>query len=109
MAYFHEKLQEEIIQQDTAAHQQEIAEQLHPSPQRGFGEHHELGKAEAYWKADAKSHDEGGYIRTDRNKGQMYQLLMKYKVITDKKQQDVCAGSEASAAQIPESALRYPP
>src|SRR5688572_18448207 len=65
MELLYEKLDEYIVEHDANDHQQEVSQQLHPSPERGAGEHDITVQVKAGGKTDGKSDQEGRDIRTD--------------------------------------------
>jgi len=109
MPALHEQLDEDIVQQQTDDHQHEIAEQLHPSLQRGFREDDIPHQKEPCGKADAESHDDGGDIRLEDHKAKIHILLVQNEIIADGESKDVDKNIGPAAGRIPEGLQGHDP
>lgn len=107
MELLYEKLDEDIVQRNANDHQQEIPQQLHPSPERGAWKHDITVQVEAGGETDGKSDQEGRDIRTDGAQRRISDLFGQNEIIADKVDEDVQYGVGAATYCIPKSLQRH--
>lgn len=109
IALLHKELDEGIIEADTNQHQQEIAEQLHPSLQGGARKNDKPVQQVAGGETDGERNEEGHDMRTDSPRKCVYDLLIQDEIIADIINKYIKNGIAATTGSIPESLQRHPP
>ncbi len=71
MKLFHEKTDENIIQDNADQYEQEIPEELYAPVKYGSWKDYMSHQHKAGWKADKKGYDKCGYMWFERNESQM--------------------------------------
>jgi hypothetical protein len=102
MTLLHEKLDEDIIQQQADHHKDKIPEKLHPALQGRSCKDDIPVKEKTCRKADGKRNKEGSDIRGDHQRAQYHVMLTQNKVIADGINENIQEGSRPSACRVPE-------
>jgi hypothetical protein len=97
--------QVQVVQTHTGHGRAKIAHQLVAAPQGAGGKNHISCQVKPNGKGAQEGRYHGCNMRRKRNHGQMHQLLLKYKIITDKKYKQAEQGIASAACCIPERLL----
>jgi hypothetical protein len=102
MELLHEKLDEDIIQQQADHHQDKVSEKLHPAMQGRSCKDDIPVEEKTRRKADGKRNKEGKDIWGDHQRAQYHIVLTQNKVIADGINENIQECSSSSASCVPE-------
>lgn len=98
----HEKADENIVQDNTGHHQQEIPEKLHTPVKYRTREDHISHQHKPSRKTDQEGNDKGSYIRFEGDETQVQNFFMKNIIVGKEENENVQNRIGATTGGIPE-------